>query len=587
MPKEQWKPPEAGDAPQEVKDILKKVYAAFRDEHPGENPATKAKGAKIAWGAVHNAGWSKGKDGKWTKAKYEHSEEETEFLSFLSELAEKRKDVSEADKKAAKEEYGDVAYADEENKKYPIDTEEHIRAAWNYINKEKNAAKYPKGVAGIKAKIIAAWKKKIDKEGPPSASEHAEVEIDSFKAGKYPQGEFTGKELSEIAESYDPEVYEAPITIGHLSDYKGETKVPAFGWIGKVKVVGDHLKLIASQFSDQLKAWYQEGLYKKVSAAFFQPDDPNNPTPGKWHLHHLAFLGGKPPAVKGLEGIAFAELSLAGVEMAEQDASVTGLDEVEALGTQDTYENIQECFAVCLSKIEEALTSEADDDVIKQRMGLALSDCYAEIQQEISLHFAFVEKLDSVDEAQESEMSEHKSRLVELANKIMGRTKRKEQDAMDTAKIKEFEDKIAAQEAKIKEFAEKERVAAEAKAKAEQDAADEKLRTEIKEFCEALRKEGKYVKADDEAKLPEEMFKAAKAGADYKKLVGTRGVIVPVGEMKEFNENKTTDTRSDVIKSAEQYVKDHPKEFAELDPAIRTARAVYLHSVDKIKFPSK
>ena len=38
--------------------------------------------------------------------------------------------------------YGDVKFADPTNKKYPIDTPEHIRAAWSYINHKDNAAKY-------------------------------------------------------------------------------------------------------------------------------------------------------------------------------------------------------------------------------------------------------------------------------------------------------------------------------------------------------------------------------------------------------------------------------------------------------------
>ena len=75
--------------------------------------------------------------------------------------------------------YGDVTYADpgyqsDGKKRYPIDTEEHIRAAWNYINKPKNAGKYsPEHVASIKSRIVAAWKEHIDKDGPPSAGEKA------------------------------------------------------------------------------------------------------------------------------------------------------------------------------------------------------------------------------------------------------------------------------------------------------------------------------------------------------------------------------------------------------------------------------
>ncbi len=56
-------------------------------------------------------------------------------------------------------EYGDVEFADPVNKKYPIDTPEHVRAAWSYINHEGNAAKYTKEeVATIKRRIKKAAK---------------------------------------------------------------------------------------------------------------------------------------------------------------------------------------------------------------------------------------------------------------------------------------------------------------------------------------------------------------------------------------------------------------------------------------------
>jgi len=53
--------------------------------------------------------------------------------------------------------YGDVKFADSVNKKYPIDTPEHIRAAWSYINQKDNAAKYDAGeVETIKKNIKRA-----------------------------------------------------------------------------------------------------------------------------------------------------------------------------------------------------------------------------------------------------------------------------------------------------------------------------------------------------------------------------------------------------------------------------------------------
>jgi hypothetical protein len=75
------------------------------------------------------------------------------------------------------EPYGDVPYADpgyqeDGKKRYPIDNEKHIRAAWNYIAKERDSDKYsPKHLAAIKSKIVSAWKKHIDKDGPPEAQE--------------------------------------------------------------------------------------------------------------------------------------------------------------------------------------------------------------------------------------------------------------------------------------------------------------------------------------------------------------------------------------------------------------------------------
>ncbi len=54
-------------------------------------------------------------------------------------------------------EYGDVTFADPVNKKYPIDTPEHIRAAWNYIHHADNAAKYDADdLDTIKARIKKA-----------------------------------------------------------------------------------------------------------------------------------------------------------------------------------------------------------------------------------------------------------------------------------------------------------------------------------------------------------------------------------------------------------------------------------------------
>ena len=81
-----------------------------------------------------------------------------------AEAIKKRKDVNP---KSGEHKYGSVKFADEKNKKYPIDTPEHIRAALRYLGQERNSSKYsPEDVKKIRSHIVSAWKKHIDKNGP-------------------------------------------------------------------------------------------------------------------------------------------------------------------------------------------------------------------------------------------------------------------------------------------------------------------------------------------------------------------------------------------------------------------------------------
>ena len=77
-------------------------------------------------------------------------------------------------------EYADPGYQADGKKRYPIDTERHIRAAWNFINRPNNAQRYTVAqLDQIKTRIIAAWKEKIDKDGPPSADRSHKARRDS------------------------------------------------------------------------------------------------------------------------------------------------------------------------------------------------------------------------------------------------------------------------------------------------------------------------------------------------------------------------------------------------------------------------
>src|SRR5581483_2002193 len=79
------------------------------------------------------------------------------LLGVLMEVVTKASDSSKP--------YGNVTYADpgwqkDGKARYPLDSEQHIRAAWSYINQAKNAALYTAAQLGkIKAKIKAAMQK--------------------------------------------------------------------------------------------------------------------------------------------------------------------------------------------------------------------------------------------------------------------------------------------------------------------------------------------------------------------------------------------------------------------------------------------
>ena len=75
----------------------------------------------------------------------------------MSNQIDRREDVNP---EVGEHKYGDVEFADPVNKKYPINTPQHVRAAWSYIHHKDNAAKYDADeVVLIKNRIKQAAKK--------------------------------------------------------------------------------------------------------------------------------------------------------------------------------------------------------------------------------------------------------------------------------------------------------------------------------------------------------------------------------------------------------------------------------------------
>ena len=117
-----------------------------------------------------------------------------------------------------------------------------------------------------------------------------------FKAGKYPQGTFTKKEITAIAKSYDPKFCEAPITIDH------QQSGPAYGWVENVKADGEKLMVSFKEVPEAFEKDVNEGKYKKVSVELYRNLEGKGA-----YLKAVSFLGAATPQVKGLEPIKFME----------------------------------------------------------------------------------------------------------------------------------------------------------------------------------------------------------------------------------------------------------------------------------------
>ena len=185
--------------------------------------------------------------------------------------------------------------------------------------------------------------------------------------------EFTSGDLQQVANSYNADLHEAPIRIGH----EDNDKVPSWGWVKQVKLKGEDL-YAEVEFSPLMEDYVKNGLYRKVSASFYAPESKINPDPGSWSLRHVAMLGAQPPAVKGLKGFAYAEES---VDEGVLDFAVEmklSPDQVfdEELGP--TLRAEQSPLEQLKDKLEEARSEMVQEEKRKEDLGQAEEDPTAE-----------------------------------------------------------------------------------------------------------------------------------------------------------------------------------------------------------------
>jgi hypothetical protein len=202
-------------------------------------------------------------DGGTELHKFEHTTDHEALAKWADGLSAAEADVlskriaarEDVDPKDGKDKYGAVKFADPTNKKYPIDTAAHIRAAWNYIHMPKNAAKYSAdNVKEIKAKIVAAWKDKIDPKGPPEAEKFSAAVLQ--KMAESPEAQVLAKAARALLG--ETELEKGLYTVAVFAQLLEQLAAIADGTVFETEAEGDDSKL-----PEQMAA-----ALKPIAAAF-------------------------------------------------------------------------------------------------------------------------------------------------------------------------------------------------------------------------------------------------------------------------------------------------------------------------------
>ncbi len=209
-----------------------------------------------------------------------------------------------------------------------------------------------------------------------------------------------------------------------------------------------------------------------------------------------------------------------------------------------------------------------DDESKKQKMYLALSDCYYNLQKEFDQHWSFLDKADTIVEKAKAGLQE----MAELIkNKFMN--KQGKESEMDAVEKKKFEDEIASLNAKVKEFTEEKeeqnKLALEAQAKAN----DERIRSQVKEFMESDENKGLKKKLED-MKFDVIAFNLIKTTPEIEFSDGKKSVFdILKGFVKELPKPDFKEARlaKDEIDLAKKYSKGKgifkPEDFQEIQKA--------------------
>ena len=203
-------------------------------------------------------------------------------------------------------------------------------------------------------------------------SEHADFGggwVEIFRAGDYgAKGRFTQADLDRIVANYNPDFHEAPAVVGHPEDNS-----PAFGWTRSLMRDGDVLKARFAQVDPDFEEAVKAGHYKKRSAAFYLDSDGSIT-----NLRHVGFLGGAPPAVKGMADLKFDDngRTFTTVDFGEEAPVIAGEKSIK--------DQIAEFFAELLGNGKKTEPQTFSEDQAKQVAAQAVEAATAPFKAQLA-----------------------------------------------------------------------------------------------------------------------------------------------------------------------------------------------------------
>lgn len=180
-----------------------------------------------------------------------------------------------------------------------------------------------------------------------------------FRPGKHTAScgtviEFTEDDLVRAVGAYSPQLYAAPLVIGHP-----KTEDRAYGWAERLTYEDGHVVVHPAHVEPKFSDAVESKAFRNRSASWYMPDHPNNPSPGNLYPKHIGFLGAMPPALKGLGDIQFSE-EAAPLDFAAPDPRPDLVLQFDEFTTEDRWSlaNTLDSFARQMRAFRDALIAE-------------------------------------------------------------------------------------------------------------------------------------------------------------------------------------------------------------------------------------